>query len=129
MPIPASYAELPQSYQDMEPDLLSTISGRILGFSAPAATTDPVVSRVVRAAMISVYCYAPSAPDEIFLEASARLGGWLLGVRPHAKETVTLDPSGTRLDLTTTNSQATPNGLRASGASSLLSPFKVRRAI
>ena len=129
MPIPASYAALPQSLKDLEPSLLRTISGRILGFSADQASGDPVVGRVVRAAMIASYVYAPTAPPEIFLEASARLSGWLLGVRPHTKSTVSLDPSGTRLDLEFTNSTATPNGMRASGASALLSPFKIRRAI
>ena len=129
MPLPANFDDIPQTLRNLEPRLLTSITGRILGFSSQEATTDPVVARVVRAAMIGCYCYAPSAPHEIFLEGSARLAGWLLGVRPHTKSTVSLDPSGTRLDLTTTNSQATPNGIRASGASALLSPFKIRRAL
>ena len=129
MPRIANFAALPQSVKAFEPALLRTVTGRILGFAADQSTGDPVVGRVVRAAMLSCFCYAPVAPDEVLLEASARLAGWLLGTRPHAKSTVSLDPSGTRLDMEFTNSQATPNGLRASGASALLSPFKVRRAI
>ena len=129
MPLPANFAALPQTLKDLEPSLLRTITGRILGFSAEQASGDPVVGRVVRAAMLSCFCYAPIAPDEVLLESSARLAGWLLGTRPHAKATTSLDPSGTRLDLEFTNSQATTNGLRASGASALLSQFKIRRAI
>ena len=129
MPIPADFAALPQAFRDLQTALTRTITGRILGFAADQATGDPVVARVVKAAMISCYCYASTAPDEVLLEASARLSGWLLGTRPHAKSSIVLDPSGTRLDLVFHNSTATPNGLRASGASALLSPFKVRRAI
>lgn len=129
MAFPRSFNALPQPIKDFYPAITSTVTGRILGFSAEQASGDPVVGRVVRAAMLSCYFYSPTAPDDIFLEASARLSGWLLGVRPHTKSTVSLDPSGTRLDMEFTNSTATPNGLRASGASALLSPFKVRRAI
>ena len=129
MPRIANFAALPQSVKAFEQALLRTVTGRILGFAVDTPSGDPVVGRVVRAAMISCFSYSPVAPDEVLLEASARLAGWLLGTRPHAKSTVSLDPSGTRLDMEFTNSQATPNGLRASGASALLSPFKVRRAI
>ena len=125
----ANFAALPQSIRDLEPQITRTITGRILGFAVDTPSGDPVAARTTRAAMLSCFCYAPTAPEEVLLEASARLAGWLLGVRPHTKSTVSLDPSGTRLDLEFTNSQATPNGLRASGASALLSPFKVRRAI
>ena len=129
MPLPENFAGLPQIFRDLEPQITRTITGRILGFSADQASGDPVVGRVVRAAMIAVYCYSPTAPDEVLLEASARLSGWMLGTPPHARSSVKLDPSGTRLDMEFTNSQAPPNGLRASGASALLSQFKIRRAL
>ena len=129
MPLPANFDALPQALKDLEPRLLNTITGRILGFSTEQATTDPVVKRVVRASLISCFCYSPTAPSEVHLEASARLSGWLLCCPPHARSSVKLDPSGTRLDQEFQNTVSTPNGLRVSGASALLSPFKVRRAL
>ena len=129
MPLPANFAALPQSIKDMERSLLNSVTGRILGFASDQDSGDPVVGRVLRCALLSCFVYSPTAPSEVHLEAAARYSGWLLGVRPHTKSTVSLDPSGTRLDMEFTNSTATPNGLRASGASALLSQFKIRRAI
>ena len=54
--------------------------------------------------------------------------GWLYGTRPHVTEQEVTDPSGTTIKLRFNNSAATANGFRASGASSLVSRYVVRRA-
>ena len=74
----ANFAALPQSIRDLEPQITRTITGRILGFAVDTPSGDPVAARTTRAAMLSCFCYAPTAPEEVLLEASARLAGWLL---------------------------------------------------
>ncbi len=60
--------------------------------------------------MVSVELYAPDAPDAIQNEAFVRVAGWLYDQDPTAAS-----PGGS-------------SALRASGAASLLRPYKVRRA-
>ena len=79
------------------------------GTAAPAGPVGVVLARIDATARAMVVRYAPDAPDAIHNEAYVRLAGWLFDA----------DPSG-----------ANPGGsaaLRASGAASLLGPYKVRR--
>ena len=79
------------------------------GVTAPTGPTAVLLARIAATATAMVEQYAPDAPDTIHNESFVRLAGWLFDS----------DPSG-----------ATPGGpaaMRASGAASLLSPYKVRR--
>ena len=101
------------------------ITGSILGREASATRT---VETEIAGAAIAFCCdLAPDAPAAILREASIRLAGWLYGNRPHVSEHEHTDPSGTTIKLKFNNSAATANGWRASGASSLLSRYIVRR--
>ena len=61
-------------------------------------------------------------------EAGVRCAAWLIGTRPNARSERKVDPSGAGLEIQFQNQTATPNALRNSGALSLLSPYRVRRA-
>ena len=100
------------------------ISGSVLG------TTGLATERLFQAATAAcqtVDDYAPLAPSSIKLEAAIRFAGWMIGSRPHATRTKTTDPSNTSLEVDQA-AQATVNGLRASGASAMLSRYVRRRA-
>ena len=71
--------------------------------------------------------YAPDAPAETLLEAATQMAGYLVGTQPNLHRRSQTDPSGTAMELES-DGQATRNAFRYSRASSLLSPFKVRRA-
>ena len=80
------------------------------GDAEPTGPALVLLTRIAATATAMVTKYAPNAPDAIHNEAFVRLAGWLFDA----------DPSG-----------ANPGGpvaMRASGAASLLSPYKVRRA-
>ena len=79
------------------------------GVTAPVGTVAVVLTRVAATATEMVIRFAPNAPTAIHDEAFVRLAGWLYDS----------DPSG-----------ANPGGpvaMRASGAASILSAYKVRR--
>ena len=121
------FDDLPQAVQDLQTDVGSAMVGHILG-TTTAQTPDVRMNQTAKAALVAVYGYAPGAPVELHREASTRLAGWLLGTRPHARSQNISDPSGAGLQLEFLNGQATANGMRASGASALLSRYVVRRA-
>ena len=80
------------------------------GTTAPTGANLVLLTRIAATATAMVTKYSPNAPDAIHDEALVRLSGWLFDS----------DPSG-----------ANPGGpvaMRASGAASLLSPYKIRRA-
>ena len=71
--------------------------------------------------------YAPDAPAETLIEAATQMAAYLLGTAPNLHRRSMTDPSGTVLEVEH-DGQATRNAFRYSRASSLLSPFKRRRA-
>ena len=80
------------------------------------------VDRVVDAATALVTNYAPDAPGGVIREAIVRLSGWLLET-PHASlASQKVGQVGYEY------APGQTGGLRHSGAMSLLSPWKVRRA-
>ena len=103
----------------------SRITGTILGRERSAGVVE---MEIAGAAVTFCYDIAPGTPQEILREAAIRLAGWLYGNRPHVVEHEFTDPSGSTTKLRFNNSAATANGFRASGASSLLSRYVVRRA-
>ena len=80
------------------------------GAAAPTGAAGILLGRIDATAREMVTRYAPDAPDAIHDEAYVRVAGWLYDS----------DPSG--------SSPGGPSALRSSGAASLLSPYKVRRA-
>ena len=107
------------------PVIAASITGPSLGGTS---TPGPDETRVATVALQTCNDYAPSAPATILQEASIRLAGWLLGTPAYATEKKVQAPEGTTLEISYSNAQATANGLRSSGASSLLSKYVVRRA-
>ena len=122
------FDDLPQEVRAILPDVTGAVIGTIIGSNTTDPTTEIRKDNVGWAALVAVYDYAPAAPLELHREGAIRLAGWLLGVRPHARSQNLGDPSGAGLQLEFLNGQATANGLRASGASALLSRYVVRRA-
>ena len=80
------------------------------GVTDPTGPEGVVLGRIATSAAALVERYAPDAPEAIQNEAYVRLAGWLYDS----------DPSST--------SPGGPVAMRASGAASLLAPWKVRRA-
>ena len=79
------------------------------GVTEPTGVVLEVLSRISEAATAMVLAVAPGAPDAIHNEAYSRLATWLYDS----------DPSGT--------TPGGPAALRASGAGSILNPYRVRR--
>lgn len=79
------------------------------GSAAPTGPERVVLGRICKTATALVERHAPDAPDAIHNEAFVRLCGWLYDS----------DPSGAN--------PGGPAAIRASGAASLLGPYKVRR--
>ena len=77
--------------------------------TAPTGALATVLGRILATASAMVDAYAPDAPGAIADEAVVRLAGWLYDA----------DPSGA--------SPGGPSAMRASGAASILGPYKVRR--
>ena len=77
--------------------------------------------QIARAAIMSAYDYAPSAPVAILREAAIRTAGWLRDVSP-GFSSATLDGDSAEYR------QAHGSALRSSGAQALLSLYRVRRA-
>ena len=84
----------------------------------PQATAErllPVVAELVER-------YAPAAPEAVANEAAVRCAGYLAETPPDARRSETTGAVSTSWAATHTSA------LRHSGAMSLLSPYKVRRA-
>ena len=80
------------------------------GVTAPTGSVLIVLTRIAATATAMVLRYAPDAPDAIHDEAFVRLSGYLFDS----------DPSG--------SSPGGPVAMVASGAASICSAFRVRRA-
>ena len=89
--------------------------------------TDERRTQVATVACEAVESYAPMAPEATKLEAATQMAGYLLGTGANLHRRNMTDPSGTALEVEH-DGQATRNAFRYSRASSLLSPFKRRRA-
>ena len=108
--------------------ITTTVASRITGTILGRERSAGVVEMEIASAAVS-FCYdiAPGTPPAILREAAIRLAGWLYGNRPHVVEHEFTDPSGSTTKLRFNNSASTASGFRASGASSLLSRYVVRR--
>ena len=115
---------LPAEVAAIIPAVSNEMSGGIFGREAPG---DTVTTQIATVAVRVCYDYASAAPIEVLQLAAGRLGGWLLGRQPHVTSRRTKTPDGTELELVY-RMAGTSNALRESGASSLLSPYKVRHA-
>lgn len=80
------------------------------GVTDPTGPQGVILARIAASAAAMVERFAPDAPEAIQNEAYVRLAGWLYDS----------DPSGA--------SPGGPAAMRASGAASILNPYKVRRA-
>lgn len=114
---------LPSNVAALKPDVANAIKGAILGSTGLA---DAEFSDIAGAALFQCYCYAPGAPLDVLKRAAIRHAGWDAGRRPHAIAETTKDPSGTELMLEG-HRAAIQNGMTASGAGAMLSPWRVRR--
>ena len=123
----AGFADLPQEVQDLQPAVAAAVTGTVVGTTMPIGGGGRV-DEVAQTSLVLCHTYAPGTPDEILREAAVRVTAWLIGTRPNARSERKSDPSGAALDITFQNQSSTPNALRNSGALSLLSPYKVRRA-
>ena len=115
---------LPDDVAGLIPAVAAAALGGVIGRDMPP---DERTNAVAGAALCAVHDYAPGAPVALKREAAIRLSGWLLGAAPHATRRKTADPSGTSMEVDF-HGMATGNALRASGASSLLARYVVRRA-
>ena len=115
---------LPANVTALTADIAANLRGTVLGREDTGGTRE---TDIATAALIECYCYAPSAPLPVLQEAATRLGGWQLGNRPHGTSFKVQDPSMSILEVEQPGA-ATANGLRASGASAMLSRFVRRRA-
>ena len=121
------FADLPQQVQDLRPAVASAVTGIVIGTTMPISGAGRV-AEVAQAALVLCHTYAPGTPDEILREAAIRVTAWIIGTRANARSERKVDPSGAGLEIQFQNQTATPNAVRNSGALSLLSPYKVRRA-
>ena len=79
------------------------------GTTEPTGANLVLLTRIAATAAEMVTKYSPNAPDAIHDEAYVRLAGWLFDSDPSGQ-----NPGG-------------PVAMRASGAASILGPYKVRR--
>ena len=107
--------------------LAVTVAARIVGTVLGREGSAGIVEREIADAAVQMCCdLAPSAPESVLRIAAGRLAGWMYGSRPHVTEETFKDPTGTETTLRF-HTAATANGMRASGAGSLLSRYVVRR--
>ena len=117
---------------------LSPFPGTTMTAQRPAATacikasiagganlSDDRAAALGEAASALVERFAPDAPDAIKNEGVIRVAGWMFHREPKAAQGVTV--GGIRLDFR--ERFFAPNALTNSGARSLLTPWRVRRAL
>ena len=121
------FADLPVEIQDLKTSVSQAVTGAVSGTTTPISGSARV-DEVAETALVLCHRYSPGAPAEIMREAGVRCAAWLIGTRANARSERKVDPSGAGLEIQFQNQTATPNALRNSGALSLLSPYKVRRA-
>ena len=90
-----------------------------------AGLTEQRAGELLPVATEMIEKYAPAAPEAVKAEAIVRLAGWLFHRVPRAMERVQIGDIS--LDFRP-YLRATPAALNHSGAASLLSPWRVRRA-
>ena len=105
---------------------LATIEAGINPSVHSALPADGATTRIARLAAIACYAYAPAAPLEVLSEAAIRMGGWMVGTAPHVRSKSVTYPDGTARSVDG-NVAMTANGLRHSGASALLAPYRELR--
>lgn len=115
---------LPTDVADLIPIVATGIRGTVLGRENTGGTR---VTDIAEVAVCACHDYAPAAPLSAKREASLRYAGWIFGNRPHARGIKIASPDGTSLE-TDFGAAATMNGLRASGATAMLSRYVQRRA-
>ena len=114
--------------EDALATLAETVAGRIRGqVLGRESAADDAATAIAGAALVYIVDAAPRTPEAIAREAAIRLSGWMYGNRPHARSQEFTDPSGTAVKVEFTNTAATANGFRASGASALVSRYIRRR--
>ena len=79
-------------------------------------------TRLLPVVMALVNRYAPAAPDAVANEAAIRAAAWLI---EHPAASVRSESAG---DISTSYAPTMTSALRASGAMSLLSGWRIRRA-
>ena len=94
--------------------------------AAATGTTTAVATRLLPVPAHLVVKYAPAAPDAIQDEAVVRCVGWLADRNPTGATTETTEVGDWRSEKR--HPAAQQGALRYSGAMSLLSPWKERRA-
>ncbi|MDD9991489.1 MAG: hypothetical protein OXP75_06800 [Rhodospirillales bacterium] len=114
---------LPTAVAALQGGVAAGIKGAVLGSTGLA---DAEFSDIAGNALFQCYCYAPGTPLDVLKRAAIRYAGWDAGRRPHALTETTRDPSGTELTLEG-HRGAIANGMTASGAGAMLSPWRVRR--
>ena len=102
------------------------LQGTILGRENTGGVREQLVAGAALE-MCWMYVANPDIDLDIVREAAVRLGAAMLGDRPHVSASEVADPSGMSIKLQFSG-QATRNLMRSSGASAMLSPFKIRRA-
>ncbi len=98
----------------------------VAALAAATGTTSAVAGRLLPVATALVLRYAPDAPDAIQDEATIRTVGWLAGRTATGATTETTEVGDWRSEKR--HPAAQQGALRYSGAMSLLSPWKERRA-
>ena len=116
---------LPADVQALVPDVAAALRGTVLGREDSGGTRETAVAT---AALGQCWRYVanPDVDLDVLREVAIRLGGAMLGDRPHVVSSTITDPSGTSIALQFQGA-ATRNLMRSSGASAALSPFKIRR--
>ena len=87
--------------------------------------TDDRIAELGEAASALVERFAPDAPDPIRNEGTRRIAAWMHGREPKPFQGITI--GGIRFDFR--ERFYSPDALRNSGARSLLSPWRARRAL
>ena len=98
----------------------------VADLAAATGATTAVAGRLLPVATALVVKYGPDAPDAIQDEAVIRCAGWLAGRNPTGATSEITEVGDWRSEKR--HPAAQQGALRYSGAMSLLSPWKVRRA-
>ena len=133
MPAEPTDAVLPDAAEPTAAVLPQSLEAVLMGITAAihpathsALPPDLQTTRVARLATIAAFEYAPAAPLEVLAEAAIRMGAWLIGSAPHAREKQVTYPDGTSRNVSI-NVGMTASAIRHSGASALLAPYRVVR--
>ena len=104
------------------PDAIACIKASIAG---GAKLTDDRAAALGETASALVERFAPDAPQAVRNEAVIRVAGWIHSREPRPTQGITV--GGIRMDFR--ERFYSPDALRNSGARSLLTPWRTRRAL